>query len=127
MEKTGVVIKIEGETAIVRIPREVSCGENCAACNGCNIAASIDVKANNFTGAKPGDRVTVALADKKVLGAAFVFYVLPVITLIGGYALFRAVGAVVGFCLPLLVLWLTDRRNAAKYTAKITKIWSADP
>ena len=74
-------------TAEVACRRASACGGDCGHCGGCTNAQTVLVRAYNPIGAKPGDRVVVESASCQVLGAAAAVYLLPVLFLLGGYAL----------------------------------------
>lgn len=122
MEKTGIVTKTEGSVAIVNVVRTSSCGENCVMCKGSCAKTSQMVKADNSIGAKAGDVVTIEMSDKKVLMAAFAFYILPLVLALVGYGIYGWIGCAVGFAAPILALKFMDRALSDKYRATITKI-----
>lgn len=74
-------------TAEVACRRASACSGDCGHCGGCTNAQTVLVRAYNPIGAKPGDRVVVESASCQVLGAAAAVYLLPVLFLLGGYAL----------------------------------------
>ena len=134
MVQTGLIKKLHGNIADVEIHRSTACGDNCASCGLCNGRTTI-VKAANAAGAAEGDTVVIDMADKKVLGAAFLVYIVPLVLLVAGYfigsALFKTEpgGIFTGFLLMLLsflpIVFL-DRRSRQRYLPKITGIVKAD-
>lgn len=84
MLQTGVVQQLHHNTAEVKIIRSSSCGENCASCGLCP-GQTVLVEAINKADAAVGDTVIINMSDKKVLGAAFMVYIVPLIMLIIGY------------------------------------------
>ena len=86
-------------TAEVACRRASACGGDCGHCGGCTNAQTVLVRAYNPIGAKPGDRVVVESASCQVLGAAAAVYLLPVLFLLGGYALAGGPGGAIGFAL----------------------------
>ena len=133
MVQTGLIKKLHGDIADVEIHRSTACGDNCASCGLCNGRTSI-VKAANAAGAAEGDTVLIDMADKKVLGAAFLVYIVPLVLLVAGYfigsALFKTEpgGIITGFLLMLLSflpIVFIDRRSRQKYLPKITGIVKA--
>lgn len=123
MDKIGTVIKLENNNAIVQVMRASACGENCAMCKGGCSQTKQTVSASNEMGALLGDKVKIELDDNKVLLAAFLVYILPLILLIIGYVIKGWQGAVIGFVIPFIILKALDKKNAKRYTATITKIW----
>ena len=133
MVQTGLIKKLHGDIADVEIHRSTACGDNCASCGLCNGRTTI-VKAANAAGAAEGDTVLIDMADKKVLGAAFLVYIVPLVLLVAGYfigsALFKTEpgGIITGFLLMLLSflpIVFIDRRSRQKYLPKITGIVKA--
>lgn len=99
-------------TAEVACRRASACGGDCGSCGGCTDAQTVLVRAQNPIGAKPGDRVVVESASRQVLGAAVAVYLLPVLFLLGGYALAGGFGGGIGFVLGLTPAVWMDRRRA---------------
>ena len=61
---------------------------------------------------RSGDRVVVESASCQVLGAAAAVYLLPVLFLLGGYALAGGPGGAIGFALGLApAVWMDRRRR----------------
>lgn len=99
-------------TAEVACRRASACGGDCGHCGGCINAQTVLVRAYNPIGAKPGDRVVVESASCQVLGAAAAVYLLPVLFLLGGYALAGGPGGAIGFALGLApAVWMDRRRR----------------
>ena len=130
MVQTGLIKKLHGNIADVEIHRSTACGDNCASCGLCSGRTSI-VKAANAAGAAEGDTVLIDMADKKVLGAAFLVYIVPLVLLVAGYFIGNALfmtepgGIITGFLLMLLSflpIVFIDRRSRQRYLPKITEI-----
>lgn len=85
MQQIGIVESKIGNRAEVRIARASACGEHCASCKGGCTPTEKVVVAEDRAGAKPGDRVILAMGSGRVLLAAFLVYILPLFFLIGGY------------------------------------------
>ena len=130
MQATGTVRKTEGEIAFVVVKRQSACGENCANCGGCQNKEN-ELLVKDTIGVKPGDVVVVEMADKKILKAAFVFYILPLVIFILAYAgcytfgFSEPVCIVAGVLVCVLfytVLVMLDKRNADKYMHRIINV-----
>lgn len=130
MLRTGIVKKRKGSAAEVEIVRSSACGDNCASCGLCPGRKAV-LEAENAADAAEGDTVVIDMADKKVLCAAFLVYIVPVAALIIGYiageALFggEAAGITAGFLLMILtfiLIILTDKKRKIKYTPRIVEI-----
>ena len=102
-------------TAEVACRRASACSGDCGHCGGCTNAQTVLVRAYNPIGAKPGDRVVVESASCQVLGAAAAVYLLPVLFLLGGYALAGGPGGAIGFALGLTpAVWMDRRRKGGR-------------
>lgn len=80
MEQIGIVREVIGNTAIVSVNRVSACGENCAHCKGGCTPSGITAKAENRVGATIGDTVRVEADSGKVIFAAFMLYMVPILT-----------------------------------------------
>ncbi|MBC2580352.1 SoxR reducing system RseC family protein [Clostridium sp. DJ247] len=79
-EAEGVVIEVSGNIAKVKVNRHGEC-KNCGACPGDN-AAVLEVQ--NKIRAKPGQRVVLEIRETNMLKAAFIVYILPLISILVG-------------------------------------------
>jgi sigma-E factor negative regulatory protein RseC len=94
LEETGLVLRIEGELAIVKTKRGAMCdgchsGGFCKALVG---GSDMEVAAINEVGAKVGDEVRVTIPSKTFLKASFLVYMVPVTALILGALLGSELG-----------------------------------
>lgn len=130
MVQNGIVKQISKNTAEVEIQRSSACGEACASCGLCPGQRTV-VSALNEAGAKIGDSVIIDMSGKKVLGAALLVYIVPVLMLFcgyfAGYAVFgsETAAVAVGFAVMaamFLTVILFDKRLRAKYTPRIVRI-----
>lgn len=80
-EAEGIVIALDGKIAKVKASRHSDC-ENCGACPG-DLATVMDVY--NPVGAKLGQRVNVEIPEANMVKAAFIVYLLPLITTFIGF------------------------------------------
>lgn len=127
-EEQGVVIEIKGEMAKVKSNRHGDC-KNCGACPGDN-ATVLDVQ--NPIGAKPGQRVVFEIKEENMLKAAFVVYILPIISIFIGSMfgvwlapkfgqsekVFQIGGAIIAFILSVLYIKVFDRATNNNNKAK---------
>ena len=122
MEQTVRVREVyENGTAQVICIRESACSGDCHKCSGCGAAReSILLTAVNAVGADVGDLVTVKSDTARVLKAAAVLYMLPLVLFFAGYGLAAALelsGALFGgiaFVLSVMVIICYDRRVAKR-------------
>lgn len=106
MTGEGLVIKKYGHMADVRVRRESACGSDCASCGGCEDKSFI-VSAKNCANANEGDRVKLYLPTGKVYLSATLVYLLPVLLLLAGAALFKLTSAskAIPATVLLFVIW----------------------
>ncbi len=86
LERVGIVIATEGDTAVVKMQRHLSC-ENCGRCGG--ILGKEDrrdhiVKVSNTLKAEVGQRVFIETDDRQGIFVAFMLYMVPLFALIAG-------------------------------------------
>ena len=82
----GIVTRTKGDRAWVRVSRSAMCDQcgSRGACHSLGGGGDREAEALNAAGAVPGDRVRITLPTGSLLGIAFLFYVPPVLALIGG-------------------------------------------
>lgn len=136
MEQTVRVLKCDPQgTAQVIHTRQSACSGDCHKCSGCGAAKEqLLLTVQNPIGAKPGQLVRITADSAQVLRAAAILYLLPIALLIAGYLLLMAYGlgwfgSIIGFGLGLMLVWLYDRKVAAKQKTQytITAILAGDP
>lgn len=129
MKETGVVESVSNGYAVITIVRKSACGDSCKNCSGGCALTKNKITVQNDIGVKCGDRVYVETLSSKVLGAAFIVYILPLILFFVGYFVTDAVTksnilpVVVGgvlFAVVFLILHVIDKKN--KIEVKISKI-----
>ncbi|MBQ3114913.1 MAG: SoxR reducing system RseC family protein [Clostridia bacterium] len=120
MKQVGVVSEIIEENAKVQFKRASACGENCAMCGGCEKLNSF-VIAKNVIKADVGDTVILETDTKRVLLAAFLVYILPVILGIFSYVFLGALVGIVMFFVPFVVLFLINKKLEGKYMPEIVR------
>ncbi|SCZ78382.1 positive regulator of sigma(E), RseC/MucC [Acidaminobacter hydrogenoformans DSM 2784] len=101
----------------------------------------MSVEVMNPIGAEVGTKVEIELADEKVLTAAFIVYVIPMIALFAGIGLVQLVfsqlknvevlSAIAGISLMVLTFLIIRRndkarREGGKYEMEISKILEED-
>ena len=94
----GIVLSVAGDTARVRVRPAGGCPESHAGCPVRTLAESGDLAAEaaNAIHAAPGDRVVVEMESPHYYKALFLVLVLPVVAMMGGYAVGAALGHVAG-------------------------------
>lgn len=83
----GIVIKNDGDTAVVRIEKKSACSGDCSSCGICSNPV-YDTEVINKAGAVAGDVVKLYMPTKKIYISALLVYILPII----------AIFAVLGLC-----------------------------
>ena len=123
-------------TARVVFDRRSACDKckMCLTASGDKMKVYVEVK--NTLQAKAGDRVGVAMNDKFVLRAAFVVYIIPVILVGAGLAIFRklsdllmlaviAVGLLIGVAIGITIDRLVRKKGA--FAPTMTEIYKDEP
>lgn len=115
LEAVGKVMRIDGETAVVRIVRQSACSGNCSECSGC-ANRSMDTVARMQLKVDVGDRVVLESDTTSILLGMFVVFILPLILPITAYILAAKIGfglwaAAFGLVLSILVIWMLSRSN----------------
>lgn len=121
MTQTGIVIKLlENQQAEVLVERGSACGGNCASCGGCSYKNKLTTVAFNRVTAQVGDTVVLETRTAKILKAAALVYLLPLVTFLLGYILAAASGlgetgamlvSLGGLLLGLLLVVLVHKRR----------------
>lgn len=122
MEKTGKVLKCVDDKAVVRIFRESACSGECQSCAGCGRGAEEETEAFNPIGAAVGDNVVISMPDHTVILSAFLIYFLPIVLGIFGYITVRIWGALAGFCLPYLLVFIFRKSLQKRVRSTVIKI-----
>ncbi len=93
MTQSAVVKRIiDAQTAEVEVTRGTACGGNCASCGGtCSFRNKLLITCGNHIGATVGEHVTIASQTRRILGAATLVYILPLVTFLAAYFLGAAV------------------------------------
>ena len=118
----------EGRAEVIRV-RESACSGDCHKCSGCGAAKqTVILTARNAIGARVGDMVVVSSDSARVLKAAAVMYMLPMVLFFGGYALGASLwqqGGLIGglaFLASIGLAVLYDRRVVKKQNTGYTII-----
>ncbi len=129
MEEKGKVVKVEDGVAEVEMERTSAC----ARCGIC-LKSSGDkpiLYVKDSLGARAGDEVLISIESRQILKTAFLIYLFPLVGLIGGYFLGRAVlgtegtgiiFAGLGFFATLFFLYRYDKRAKAQKSRGATII-----
>lgn len=139
MQKAGVLLSVDKNIAIVEIQKHSSCSN----CSGCKLGydnSALEAEVYNEIGAKVGELVYIDMESKQVLFAAFIMYVIPLISLLAGIigtnAILNAIevtdntdiySAIVGFLFmaaSFIIIKIKDKKfkSSGKYLPVITRI-----
>jgi sigma-E factor negative regulatory protein RseC len=90
LDKTGIVVEVNGRNAVVRFERSKECGK----CRGCTMIGDKEsaVEIKNTLNAEVGDTVGIELHARSVITASLLLYVIPLAALILGLFLFMPLG-----------------------------------
>ena len=115
MTERGVVVKVKGKRATVRFDRRSAC-DSCHMCAVTRDGMKVEVVIENTLNANVGDFVEVEMAQKFVLTAAVIVYLLPLVLIAIGVGigvlfneLTQIILAVVGLVLGFVIAFLLDR------------------
>ncbi len=133
MDQIGQVVEIQGKSAVVRVRRASSCGENCSSCSADCVPTTTTVKAVNGLNAKVGDMVKVEMSSGAFVLLAFIGYILPVIITAAAYfvadyltnsSLAADISAVAALLLTLVVFFVADKRpkKSTRFSSRIIRI-----
>ncbi len=121
MNKIGIVENIEGTKITVKIQRDSACGENCAMCNACP-GKDMLVTLESDLDLSEGDKVKLETNTKCVLLSAFCVYILPIVLLIVGYALYTLYLGIILMILSFTILLQADKKLNTKHLINISKV-----
>jgi sigma-E factor negative regulatory protein RseC len=142
MEEEGIVIGVEGVTAVVRVVRKGAC-EHCTAGTCDMTEQGAEITALNPVGARVGQRVRVVMHSTQYLKGSMIVYGLPVLALMVGAVVGKIYGprlfpglepdlaaAIAGFGLMALSLlgvkvWSTGAEKKTEYQPVIEQVLDA--
>ena len=139
VKEIGCVTSVKGDAATVAMPMS---GE-CKKCGICEVAADskeVLLEARNDAGAREGDTVEIEIAPGRVLAAAFIIYMIPILMTIVGFLVGSAAAggapdaslpivlAVVFLVVSFVLVWLYDRRirRTERRHAVVTRVLTED-
>ena len=115
MTERGVVYKLKGSRAVVRFDRRSAC-DSCHMCAVTRDGMKVEVTVENTLSANVGDFVSVEMAERFVLTAAAIVYIIPLVLtgiglLLGGLIndLAQILMSIGGLVLGFTVAFLLDR------------------
>jgi len=128
-------VSVKDDAAVVAMPMSPEC-ERCGACMVAGSGREVLLLAKNSAGAEEGDTVEVEIVAGRVIAAAFVIYMVPVIMTILGFLVGSAItsGAedtqlpivlsVVFLVVSFVAVWLYDLRlrKVERTQAVVTRI-----
>ncbi len=118
------VLRSSNGIAEVNILRGAACGETCGkACGTCGLKV-MKTKATDSFGVKEDDFVEIESDSKKIIGLAFILYIIPLITGVLGYFLgefikksedFGALFALIFFIIGFIPAVIANKKNNVSY------------
>ncbi|MBS7527740.1 SoxR reducing system RseC family protein [Fusibacter paucivorans] len=139
MDRTGVIVSVDKEFSKIKLLRHTACG-SCGACHLGDEQKDVMLVAKNDVHAEVGDMVEVSMGTSSVLSAAFIMYMIPLMSLflglVAGLGILNGIqysgnvemaSAVIGLLFmagAFLVIRLNDKRflKSDKYTAHVEAI-----
>lgn len=143
IEESGVVVEIDGDYILVETQPKSACG-HCNVGDSCGTSVLAkwftrkrnQVRVYNQLGLQAGDKAVVGVADDVLIKAAFITYMLPLLSMVSFAILGSAVSAsdmvvtlfsILGLFIGLLSLSLLNKRSSAdKYQASLIRGESAN-
>lgn len=109
MTQIATVEKIlPGGFVEISVPRKSACGHDCEECAGCGMTgAAIHARAKDPVGVRPGQKVVVESATRKILGVVALVYLLPVVGFLLGYFLSEGLAEGVRYAIAIGAAALT--------------------
>lgn len=110
---------LDGDYAVISVPRKSACGHDCEECAGCGVTgAAVEARAANPIGAEPGQKVVVQSDTQKMLGIVAMVYLIPVVLFLACYLgtmllvspSVAGIAGGVGFAAGIGIAVLYDRR-----------------
>ena len=131
MINTGIVTKIDGNNVSVKLHKSSSCS-HCSCCREeRKMGSDFEFKINQKV--EIGDLVTLEIAEKDVVKAALIAYIMPPIFMIAGYIIAASlgfsetksiIGSFIGVIVSFVILGIYDRVFAKKTIDEEIKIIS---
>ncbi len=139
MKEIGCVVSVSGDAAVVTMPMSPDC-EKCGACVVADEGKELLLLAQNAAGAGQGDTVEIEISAGRVLAAAFIIYMVPVLMTIVGFILGNALSggdeeanlpillALAFLVVSFLSVWLYDMRlrRVERRQAVVTRVLSQE-
>lgn len=95
IEEVGIIVELRGKHVALVLCEKNSMCEHCATAGACHIGddgRARTVEAVNAIGAQVGDKVRVAVSTRTFLQSGFILYIVPLIALVVGAVIGKAVG-----------------------------------
>jgi len=135
VREIGCVVSVKDEAVVVAMPMSPEC-EKCGACIVAGEGKEVLLLAKNAAGAGAGDTVEIEISAGRVLAAAFIIYMVPIILTIVGFLVGSAITggdeeanlpiilAVVFLVASFLSVWMYDMRlrRVERRQAVVTRI-----
>ena len=139
MTEVGSVVSVNDDAAVVAMRMSGAC-KKCGLCMSSSDGKDVLLLARNEAGAKIGDSVEIEISSGRVLMAAFVVYLVPVVMTVVGFLVGSAVSggseesglpivlAVVFLVVSFLAVWLYDLRvrKGERREATVTRVLDDD-
>jgi sigma-E factor negative regulatory protein RseC len=139
LTEKGCVVSVKDDAAVVAMPMSKEC-ESCGACLVAGEGKEVVLLARNEANAREGDIVEVEIAAGRVVAAAFIIYVIPLILTIVGFVVGNALAhgdpdsrlpiilAVVFLVGSFVGVWMYDMRlrRVERREAVVVRVLSPD-
>jgi len=92
MKENGVIVSKKNDFVVIEVTRSSACGDKCDSCGSNCEKKVMKAEVKNRLNAEIGDSVEVEVADKSILKAGMIVYIMPLVFLSIGVWLGSLVG-----------------------------------
>ena len=131
MKQTGIVTAVDKKGIDISVIRSTACGDSCASCSAKCELRNTSVTAGYKDGIKVGDRVVFEMKTEKVMFAAVLVYIVPLVLMLVTYIIASFSGMTEGASVltgaAVMVVWFIimhffDKKVKGYYKHNITGI-----
>ncbi len=130
MRQTGKVVDVKDDFLVLSVVRDSACGESCASCSSKCSLKNTTATADKIIGVNKGDTVEFEMSSSKVMWAAFLVYITPLIVLMLGYIIAVLLGisegrsvlvGIIAMAFWFFVVHFIDKKLSKHYKHTIVK------
>ena len=135
MKQTGIVTGVNKNGIDISVIRSTACGDSCASCSAKCELRNTSVTAGYKDGINVGDKVVFEMKTERVMFAAVLVYIVPLVLVFVTYLAAMYLGLTEGasvlagllvMAIWFLVMHFFDKKVKAYYKHNITGKWEGD-